>query len=190
MTIEQAIEKMIQLPKRATIVLWLHLKGISRGIRGSELRRFVGVELAKRRAKEYFATTNMTSTSATDTTCNLKLTDIRSAIKKLDKDLERLNLDGLAKDLGITKEGAMRLIWLFADVRNTKDGSGKYSKETISLVKNAVLEERILKLTTIPSGFQPLLTKKKLRPTSKHWKMHGYGIRKMDERSAVNVTVV
>lgn len=111
-------------------------------------------------------------------------------MRKSKKISEPLNLDGLANVLGITKGGVTRLIWLLEDVQNTKDGSGQYSSETISLARNALLKERILKQTTFPLDTPPLLKKNELQLTKEQWHVSDYGIKVMDAPYVGGVTEV
>lgn len=101
-------------------------------------------------------------------------------MKRLVKNLKLHNQNGLAEKLGITKGGVSRLIWLLDDVRNTKNGSGQFSSEMISLVRDALLKERILKQTTSLLDMQPSLTKNESQPTNKQWRVSGYGMKVMD----------
>lgn len=190
MTIEQVIEGLLALPKRAIIHIWHIQKDTYRGIKASVLHLCESVMLVIHPTNESSLLRNTESTYATSTTSILKSTDVFLAIKKLEKILEQRNLNGLEKSLGITKEGVMRLIWLLEGVRHTRNGSGVYSSETISLVKSALLKERILKQTTFRYDFQQLWTKKKSQPTKRRWLVNGYGIRKMDAHSVVNATAI
>ena len=116
-----------------------------------------------------------------------KNTEESSVTKKHNNVSKPLNLNGLANTLGITKEGVTRLIWLLEDARSIKDGSGQYSSETISLVKNALLKERILKQTTSLLDSPLSWTKKESQHTSKQWRVKDYGIKTMDAPFVVNV---
>src|SRR3990167_1435892 len=139
--IKLAIEggwKLKVLPKGDTIVLWLLQKVRFLGIKVGVLQQLESAIFARVLLRS-ISTGNSTLSSAEDTTgTSLNMAGF-SQMKKLVKNLELPNLNGLAKELGITKEGVQRLIWLLGDVRNTKDGSGAYSSETISLVRSAVL---------------------------------------------------
>lgn len=181
--IEQAIEGLIAFPKRATIKVWY-------GIKVSGLRLYGVVKRVVDRIRGYSNQENMASTYAISTITTLQPMDVFLAIKKLEKNLEHLNLSGLANDLGITKEGVMRLIWLCADARNINNGSEPFSSEMISLVKNAVLRERILKLTTIPLDSQRLWMKKESEPTKMQWRVNGYGIQKMGAHYVGSATAI
>ena len=192
--IKLAIEKggyklrLIVLPKGATIVLWLCQKAQFLGIKVNALHRLENAMLVVCLMHEFTITQNLGSTLATGTTGILKSTDISLAIKKVNKILEHRSLSGLANDLGITKEGVQRLIWLLGDAQNTRNGSELSSSKMTSLVRNAILRERILKLTTIQFDLQPLLTKKELTPTSEQWRVNAYGIKRMGEPYVGNVT--
>lgn len=176
------------LPKRATIVIWLSLKDIFRGIKEKignlaesvifviAIQKYISIKLSK---PLYVASTTGT----------LKNTDVSLQMKKVVQTLKYLNLDGLANKLGITKEGVTRLIWLLGDARNTNNGSEPYSSEMILLVKNALLKERILKQTTFLLDSQPSLMKKESQHTSKHWNVKDYGIQRMVAHSVVNAIV-
>lgn len=146
------------------------------------------VRYVVRKVRRFFTTRKQTDWSAINTTCTTADTVNLSQLKKLVSDLESRNLNGLANELGITKEGVHRLIKLLDGVQHTKNGSGQYSSETISLVKDAVLKERILKQTTIQFASPQLWTKIKSQPTSKHWKMNAYGMKVTDAPCVVNVT--
>lgn len=100
-----------------------------------------------------------------------------------------LNLNGLANELGITKEGVIRLIWLLEDARSTNNGSEVYSSETILRVKNALLKERILKQTTTRLDSPLLWMKKESQPTSRRWCVKDYGIKIMVEPYVKSATV-
>jgi hypothetical protein len=139
-----------------------------------ELVRYVA-----RKVKGFFTIKKQAVSYATSTTSNSTNTVDFSAMKKLMQDLESHNLSGLANELGITKEGVHRLIKLLDGVPLTKNGSGQYSSETISLVRDAIQKERILKQTTIQFASPRLWTKTKSQPTSKHWKMNAYGTKVM-----------
>lgn len=135
-------------PKGATIIL-CQLRDWLRGIKGNVLLRLEVARLAADLTDEYFERGRSRSTSATATTTTLNTTAAFSAMQKLKQNSPLHSLDGLANKLGITKEGALRLIWLCADALDTNSGSEKYSEETITLVKNALFVERILKQTTL-----------------------------------------
>ena len=182
------VKILLAFPKGDTILLWLSKKVQSLGIKGKYITHANDVMLVALMVKTYSNPKNTTSSFATSTIGNLKSTDILSAMRKLEKNLEHLNLSGLANSLGTTKEGVQRLIWLLEDARNTNNGSEVYSSETISLVRNALLKERILKQTTILLDSPLSWTKKESLPTSRQWKMNDYGIKTMDEPFVVNVT--
>lgn len=175
---EQAIKKAIEggwkeLPKRDTIDTCLGNATFAKAT-----PKFTSIQ----KLEHWFAV-NITGTSK-----SLEEYFLMKNVKKISK---LLNLNGLANDLGITKEGVTRLIWLLDDVRNTKHGSEAYSSETISLVKNALLKERILKQTTTLLDLQPSLTKNESQPTSKEWTVKDYGIKTMEGHfveSAIEVT--
>jgi hypothetical protein len=156
-----------------------------RGIREKLLQYQKSVIFVIKLAVGFISIKDSVTTYATDTPTNLKYTDILSVMKKLE-DTSEINL--LARELGITKEGVHRLIWLLGDVQNIKDGSGQYSSETISLVKNALLRERILRQTTIQLNFQPLWINTKLQPTNKHWIANNYGMKIMEGHFVASVT--
>lgn len=177
------------LPKRATILLWILLKDTFRGIKESVLNRYEDAIFARAFQKS-ISTQNLESSSVVSTIGMLKNMDVSYLITKLRKDLELHNLDGLARELGITKEGVRRLIWSLGAVLGTKNGSEIYSSETILLVKNALQKERILKQTITLLDFQPLLTKKILVPMNKQWRVNGYGIKVMDAPCVVNAIAI
>lgn len=179
---------LIAIPKADTILIWLHQKAQYLGIKESVLNRLENVMLAAILAHASSLVKSTTTMSAINTTGISNSMDISLAIQRLQKNLKQLNLDGLAKSLGIIKESVTRLIWLLGDVRNTSNGSGLYSSEMTSLVRNAVLKERILKQTITPLDFQSSWTKKESEPTSKQWRVNDYGIKKMEGHFVGSVT--
>lgn len=177
---ENAIKLFTLLPKGGTILLWVVEKAKLLGIKGSVLNRLENVMLVELLTREFLWPKSMDSMSVTSTIGTLKATDVFLAEKNLNKILKQLNLNGLAKELGITKEGVQRLIWLLGDVQNIRNGSGIYSSETILLVKNALQKERILKQTITPLDSQLLWMKKESLPTNRRWRVNDYGIKTMD----------
>lgn len=171
------------------LLLWLIKKAQSLGIKVSVLHRLENALLVDYLTRESISTKNTVTTSATNTTGILKSTDIFLAIQKLNKSLDNRNLNGLAKRLGITKEGVQRLIWLLGDVQNTRNGLGLSLSEMISLVRNAVLRERILKQTTTLLNTRLSLMKKELQLTRKQLIVPAYGIQKTGERYVGNAIV-
>lgn len=171
------------------IDIWNKIKRKSRGIKENVLLRLGSARFVAYLTRGYSFSENSASTYATGTISSLRATDVSSAIQRLERTLESLNLNGLAKELGITKEGVQRLIWLLGDARSTRNGSGQYSRETISRVKSALLEERILKQTTILLDSQLSLMKKELEPTNQHWRVKDYGTSGMVEPFVNSATV-
>lgn len=186
--IKIAIEFLIELPKGDTIVLWLNKKARLLGIRESVMHHLESVMLVALLTKEFSKHESMGSTYVTATTTNLLSTEVFSQMNRLEKTLQHLNLSGLANRLGITKEGVTRLIWWLEGVLATRSGSERYSQEMITLVGNALLEERILKQTITQLDLQPLLTKKESQLTKQHLIAYGYGIQKMDAHYVVSAT--
>lgn len=178
------------LPKRATIVICRLLKDLYLGTRGRGLHLFGRVLDADDQTVEFSNRKSTVSTSVTVTTGTLRCTDISYLMKRLNSDLSLLNPSGLADTLGITKEGATRLIWLCVDARNTSNGSSKYSAETILRARNALYVERILKQTTSPYALLPSWMKKELPPTKQPWYPTAYGIRTMVAPYVVNATAI
>lgn len=191
--IELSIEggwKLIALPKRGIIRGWYYLRGLYRGIKENVLLRLEIAKVVDALADASSERSLSGSTYVTGTHTTSKSTGESLLIRKLNRTLKPLNLDGLANDLGITREGVTRLIWLLGDARDTNNGLERYSKETIIRVKNALYEERILKQTTTPLDFQPSWTKSELLLTKKQWRASVYGIQRMVERSVVNATAI
>lgn len=179
--IKQAIGRLISFPKRATIKVWY-------GIKENVLRRLEVAWLVGDLTAVFSKRKSSASTYAINTITTLRSMDISLATKKLENSLKHHSLNGLANELGITKEGAQRLIWLFADARDTNNGSEKYSEKTILLVKNALFAERILKQTTIQFASPLLWMKNELPPTKWQWRVNDYGIKKMAEPFVGNAT--
>jgi hypothetical protein len=176
--IKEAVEKIAAFPKRDIIRQWF------RGIKENVLRQYENVRLARLLTDVYSSTTGTSSATATTTTFDA--TAVSSAIQKLAADSEHLSQSGLAADLGITREGVQRLIWLCADAQDTSNGSKTYSEETITRVKNALYAERILKQTTFRFASPQSLMKNELLPTKQQWRVNGYGISPTVARSVVN----
>ncbi len=183
--IQKSIEGLKELPRYATIVIWLNIKAIYRGTKVKGLNLLENAMHVVGLTPVYSLHESSTTQSAINTTGTLNYMVVSSLRKKLK---QTPNVHSLAKDLGITKEGVHRLIWLLGDVRNTKNGSGQYSSETISLVRSALQKERILKQTTSQFATPLSLTKNESQLTNKDWGVKGYGISTMGEHYVVNAT--
>lgn len=177
-------------PKGAIIRLWRSLKEIYLGIKEDVSLRLEVAKVVASLTTGYPERSLITSTSVTDTDGTLRSSAVCSAMQKLMNDYEHLNLNGLAEDLGITKEGVQRLIWLCADASDIKGGSRKYSPEMITHVRNALYAERILKQTTFRLASLQSWTKKELPLTKLQWLAPDYGIRTMGVPSVVNATAI
>lgn len=166
--------------------IWLNIKALFRGIKVSLSHLYGNAKRAVSQIGRFFSGKNSASTYAVGTIGTLESSDILLVIKKLEQVLENPSLNGLAKDLGITKEGVLRLIWSLGGVQNIKDGSGAYSSEMISLVRNAVLKERISRQTISLLDLQPSLMKEESQLTNKQWRVNVYGTKIMAGHCAVN----
>lgn len=180
--IKLAIEKGVKLG------LWVTKKVQFLGIKGNVLHRLENAMLVIYLTNESFITGSSAITLATGTSTNLKNSDVFLTIQKLKAISDDPNQNGLAKHLGITREGVQRLIWSLEGALNISNGSELSSLEMTSLVRNAVLKERILKQTTTLLNTQLSLTKKELKPTSRLWIVPAYGIQKMEGHYVGNVT--